>query len=148
MENQFINGEFFQNFEEIAAGKNLMVHVGDLDINKQYRIKQFRFLNAKNGKCLAVDFEDGTWTILPQRLSKIVETDDQITALTNKQYSLFLKGKDEKRMNMAILDFRVVPVATFNISDAGVPMDLLAELMAEINEEPEALKPKAKKMKR
>lgn len=144
MDNQSIL-EFLTSFEEVAAGKNSMIRIGDLVINKQYRISQFRFLNTSNGKCVAVDYEDGTWSILPHRLSSLVKTKEQIDALTNKNYSMFYKGRDETRMNMAILEFHVVPVATFNISEAGVPVDLISEIMEEMNRED---KPKTKKMKR
>lgn len=151
MENQvnLAMEEFLKNFVEVATGKNMMVHLGDLVQNKAYRITQFRFIDTKNGKCVAVDFEDGTWTILPQRLGSLIQTDQHIEALTNKCFSLFFLGRDEQRMNMALLDFRTIPVATFNVTDIGDPKELFQEILfGEILEGTDVQKPKTKKMKR
>lgn len=141
--------EYFKNFLDVASGKNMMVHLDDLVKNRAYRINQFRFVDTKNGKCVAVDFEDGTWTFLPQRLASIIKNDQHIEVLTSKCLSLFFLGRDEKRMNMALLDFRTIPVATFNVTDMGDPKELLSEILfGEILEGTEGQKPKTKKVKR
>lgn len=150
MENHAFNmEEFLKNFTEVASGKNMMIHLDDLIENKAYRIAQFRFVNTKNGKCVAVDFEDGTWTFLPQRLASIIKTDQHIEVLTSKCFSLFFLGRDEKRMNMALLDFRTIPVAKFNVTDIGDPKELLSEILfGDVLEGTQEQKPKSKKMKR
>lgn len=148
MENQLNQEEFLKDFLNTALGKNTMVHIRDMAVNQAVRINQFRFIDTVNGRRVAVDFDNNTWAILPQRISNKVTTNEQIGVLNAQNYTMIYLGRDESRMNMILLDFRVIPVATFNISNSGIPADLMAEIMAEVNGEAEASKPKSKKMKR
>lgn len=141
--------EYIKNFEEAAIGHDSMVHIGNFTINKPYKIKQFRFfITKKLEKLVAIDFEDGTWAFIPLRLAKMIKSDDEIQALTNKHYNLIYLGRDENRMNMVLLDLQTIPAANFNISDVGLPKDFLSELMSEIENDVEGRKPKSKKTKR
>lgn len=140
---------FFKNFMEVASGKNTLVQLDDLEKLKPYRINEFRFVDTKNGKCVGVEFDDGNWTFLPQRFNSIITTDQHIQALTNKCFSLIFLGRDEKRMNMALLDFQVIPTATFRVTDIGEPQNIFHELFFGENLEDAATqKPKQKKLKR
>ena len=141
--------EFVNNFVRIASGITKMVHFDDLEKNTAYPINQFRFIDTRNGKCVAIDFENGTWVILPHRLGSLITTDEHIEALTNKRFNLIYLGRDESRMNMALLDFRTIPAATFNVTGIVDPQQVLTEvLFGEVLDEIEAQKPKSKKMKR
>lgn len=97
--------------QSITPHKNFdQVEVGD------YNVVSFQLLDTKYGKKLKVIFEN-FHVFLPDRFSKVIDTEDKVNSLNSIQYVMKFRGKDTQRQNRLILDFDAV-------TDAQIPWDI------------------------
>lgn len=98
---------FLNQFEQEGLGGRRFETLTKLELNTEYRVDQFRFIDTTYGRRIAVDLENLVWTILPKRLSDLVGSQNELDALNRKKYSMIYKGRENtNRLPRILVEFK------------------------------------------
>lgn len=113
--------DFFKKFEELSCDCRvvtsglLYIPLKDLETDKNYLCKNFEISQFGGYRCLTVEISEyGHWTILPQKLLRLIESESVfIHYLNSMPYTMQSNGIHNERV---ALKFTKWPLSQKNLS--------------------------------
>lgn len=106
MEDQSKKSSFYDKLAIIGEGKDLRAYkrANDLNLNHSYKTNNFRIMDTRYGKSIAVDLDDDIWIYLPNRYTKVIQTADDINELNFTKPKIRYMGQGIYNMNLIVFE--------------------------------------------